>query len=44
LKEHLAQRGPDVKNCPSVSPKVKAYFTCELDKINDKTKERIQQS
>ena len=36
LKEHLAQRGKDAKDCPSVPLEVKTFFNRELDRIRGK--------
>jgi len=43
LKEHLAHRGNDVKDCPSVPKEVKAFFARELDKIKERKRERERQ-
>ena len=40
LKEHLAQRGKDAKDCPSVPLEVKTFFNRELDRIRGKRMER----
>ena len=36
LKEHLAQRGKDAKDCHSVPHEVKTFFNRELDRIRGK--------
>jgi hypothetical protein len=36
LKNYLAHRGKDVKNCPSVPLEVKSLFAGELDKTKEK--------
>lgn len=36
LKNYLAHRGNDVKNCPSVPLEVKSLFAGELDKTKEK--------
>jgi hypothetical protein len=43
LKEHMAHRGTNEKNCPSVPPNVKTYFQCDLNNTKEKKKEMIQQ-
>ena len=42
FKDHLAHRGHDVIDCPSVPPAVKNFFISELDKIKAKKYERQQ--
>lgn len=42
LKEHLAHRDKDIKNCPFVPPEVKTFFASELDKTKKK-EEAIRQ-
>jgi hypothetical protein len=42
FKEHLTHRGKDVKNCPSVPPKIKKFFGGELDKTKEKKRQRIR--
>ena len=42
FKDHLAHRGHDVIDCPSVPPVVKNFFISELDKIKAKKYERQQ--
>jgi hypothetical protein len=43
FNEHLAHRAKDVKNCLSVPPQVKNFFTGELDKTKEKKRQRIWQ-
>jgi len=47
FKEHLAQRGKDVRECPSVPLEVKTFFNRELDKVKAKKaareRERLRQ-
>jgi len=40
FKDHLAHRGRDVIDCPSVPPAVKNFFISDLDKIKVKKYER----
>ncbi|XP_039786196.1 uncharacterized protein LOC120652440 [Panicum virgatum] len=42
FKDHLAHRGHDVIDCPSVPPAVKNFFISELDMIKAKKYERQQ--
>jgi len=43
FKQHLAHRGSDVADCPSVPPDVKAYFIEQLERNKDKARERARQ-
>ena len=43
FKQHLAHRGCDVADCPSVPPDVKAYFIEQLERNKDKARERARQ-
>ena len=42
-KEHLAHRGSDVKDCPSVPLEVKTFFIEQLDKNKAKAKARARE-
>ncbi|KAJ1269626.1 hypothetical protein BS78_07G226100 [Paspalum vaginatum] len=40
FKEHLAHRGTDVKDCPSVPPDIKKVFIEQLDRNKERKRER----
>ncbi|XP_039855240.1 uncharacterized protein LOC120713322 [Panicum virgatum] len=43
FKEHLAHRGKDVKDCPSVPAEVKAFFSEQLDRNKARAKARARE-
>ncbi|WVZ78970.1 hypothetical protein U9M48_026605 [Paspalum notatum var. saurae] len=42
FKEHLAQRGHDLTDRPSVPPEVKTFFSQQLDRNKDRARERAR--
>ena len=42
FKQHLAHRGEDVKDCPSVPTEVKEFFREQLDRNNVRAKARAR--